>query len=216
LPTALQFMLEFGSFALLTALISALSETQMAAHQVALQACQFSFLPAYAIAEAASVLAGQAVGARRLELVLRVAHLALRTAGAYTLCCSLVFVGGGGLIAASFSGDAVLIAAAVRLLRVAALFQVFDGANIVARGVLRGVGDVRFAAVIGVVTAWLLTPPLTWLLGYRAGLGAFGGWLGLCGEIIVGALILWHRLQRRGWQVAARVPVAARLQLTTE
>ena len=92
LPTALQFMLEVGSFVLLAALISSLSETQMAAHQIALQVCQFSFLPAYAVSEAASVLAGQAVGARRQELVLPVAHLCLRVAGAYTLLCSLVFV----------------------------------------------------------------------------------------------------------------------------
>ncbi|MGZ3441741.1 MAG: MATE family efflux transporter [Polyangia bacterium] len=203
LPTALQFMLEFGSFLLLAAMISSLSETQMAAHQIALQVCQFSFLPAYAVSEAASVLAGQAVGARRQELVLPVAHLCLRVAGAYTLVCSLSFVAFGRTIAAGFTSDPTLAAYAVRLLYVAAVFQTFDGANIVARCILRGVGDVRFSAVVGVVTAWVMTPPLTWLLGWRMGLGAFGGWLGLCGECIVGALIVWHRLQRRGWLASA-------------
>jgi MATE family multidrug resistance protein len=203
LPTALQFMLEVGSFVLLAALISSLSETQMAAHQIALQVCQFSFLPAYAVSEAASVLAGQAVGARRQELVLPVAHLCLRVAGTYTLVCSLVFVFCGRLIAAGFTSDPTLAAYAVRLLYVAAVFQTFDGANIAARSILRGVGDVRFAAVVGVVTAWLMTPPLAWLLGWRAGLGAFGGWLGLCGECVIGALVLWHRLQRGRWRAIA-------------
>ncbi|HEY2747549.1 MAG TPA: MATE family efflux transporter [Polyangia bacterium] len=203
LPTALQFMLEVGSFVLLAALISSLSETQMAAHQIALQVCQFSFLPAYAVSEAASVLAGQAVGARRQELVLPVAHLCLRVGGAYTLACSFVFVACGRMIASGFTSDPTLAAYAVRLLYVAAVFQTFDGANIAARCILRGVGDVRFAAVVGVVTAWLMTPPLAWLLGWRAGLGAFGGWLGLCGECIIGALVLWHRLQRGKWRDAA-------------
>jgi MATE family multidrug resistance protein len=203
LPTALQFMLEVGSFVLLAALISSLSETQMAAHQIALQVCQFSFLPAYAVSEAASVLAGQAVGARRQELVLPVAHLCLRVAGAYTLVCSLVFVFLGRVIAAGFTSDPTLAAYAVRLLYVAAVFQTFDGANIAARSILRGVGDVRFAAVVGVVTAWVMTPPLAWLLGWRAGLGAFGGWLGLCGECVIGALVLWHRLQRGRWRAIA-------------
>jgi len=200
LPTAVQLGLEVGAFAILTAFISSLSETQMAAHQIALQVCQFSFLPAYAVSEAAAVLAGQAVGARRQELVLPVAHLGLRVAGAYTLACSLTFVFCGRLIAAGFTGDATLAATAVRLLYVAAVFQTFDGANIVARCVLRGVGDVRFAAVVGVVTAWMMTPPLAWLLGWRAGLGAYGGWLGLCGECIIGAFVLWHRLQRGRWR----------------
>ncbi|HWE26680.1 MAG TPA: MATE family efflux transporter, partial [Polyangia bacterium] len=152
LPTALQFMLEVGSFVLLAALISSLSETQMAAHQIALQVCQFSFLPAFAVSEAASVLAGQAVGARRQELVLPVAHLCLRVAGTYTLVCSLVFVFCGRLIAAGFTSDPTLATTAVHLLYVAAVFQTFDGANIAARCILRGVGDVRFAAVVGVVT----------------------------------------------------------------
>jgi len=63
--------------------------------------------------------------------------------------CSVLFAVGGRTIAAGFTGDAVLAATAVRLLYVAAVFQAFDGANIVARAILRGVGDVRFAAVVG-------------------------------------------------------------------
>ena len=203
LPTAVQFALEVGSFALLASLISALSEVQMAAHQIALQVCQFSFLPAFAVAEASSVLAGQAVGAGRDDLVIRVARLGLRAAVAYVATCSLVFALGGSLIVAGFTRAPALSAVALRLLHIAAFFLVFDAANMVARAVLRGAGDVRFAAVVGVTTSWALTPPLTWLLGYRLHLGAFGGWLGLCGEIILGAAILWWRLERRRWLPAA-------------
>ena len=248
LPTALQLGLEVGAFAILTAFISTLSETQMAAHQIALQACQFSFLPAFAIAEGAQVLAGQAVGARREALVMRVAWLAVLTAGVYTAVCSLAFALGAPLIVAGFTSSAALAAVTVRLLRVAglalvvagaytalcsiafalgaplivagftasivvgattvrllrvaALFQISDGANIVARAVLRGVGDMRFAAVIGVLTAWLMTPPLTWLLGAHAHLGAAGGWLGLCGESVLGSLILWRRVRSGAWRNA--------------
>ncbi len=205
LPTAVQLGLEVGAFAILTAFISALSETQMAAHQIALQACQFSFLPAFAIAEGAQVLAGQATGARRDDLVGRVARLALIAAGAYTALCSLVFALGAPLIVAGFTSSVALGAVTVRLLRVAALFQVSDGANIVARAVLRGVGDMRYAAIVGVVTAWLMTPPLTWLLGARAHLGAVGGWLGLCGESVVGATLLWRRLRSGAWRTGRRL-----------
>jgi MATE family multidrug resistance protein len=203
LPTALQFMLEIGSFTLLASMISSLSETQMAAHQIALQICQFSFLPAWAVAEAAAVMAGQAIGARRDALVMRVARLALYAAGGFTALASFVFATLAPLIVSGFTSDVALSSVAIRLLHVAAVFQLFDGANIVARAILRGVGDVRFAAVVGVVTAWLMTPPLTWLLGWRAGLGAYGGWIGLCAETIVGAFILWHRLARGRWLTVA-------------
>ena len=72
-----------------------------------------------------------------------------------------------------------------------------------ARGVLRGAGDVRYPAVVGVVTSWVCTPPLCWLLGYRLGLGARGGWLGLCLEVFVSASLMWWRLKSRGWAPAA-------------
>jgi len=202
-PTGLQFALEVGSFALLAALIAAMSEEEMAAHQIALQVVQFSFLPALAVSEAASVLVGQAVGAGRHELVRGLSRLAMWVAGAYTALCSVVMALGGSWIASGFTSEPRLRLAAAHLLAVAAVFQVFDGANVVARGALRGTGDVHRPAVIGVVTSWLLTPPLAWLLGWRLGLGALGGWIGLCAEIILGAALLWWRLERGGWRPAA-------------
>jgi Na+-driven multidrug efflux pump len=89
---------------------------------------------------------------------------------------------------------------------------VFDGANILARGALRGTGDVRYAAVIGICTSWLATPPLTWLLGMKLGMGALGGWLGLCVEIMVGAVVLWLRLERGAWETHA---AASRARVAT-
>ena len=76
-----------------------------------------------------------------------------------------------------------------------------------------GTGDVRFPAVVGVLTSWACTPPLMWLLGYRMNLGAFGGWLGLCGETIIGALVRWRRLERGSWRAAA---ASARATLRVE
>jgi MATE family multidrug resistance protein len=204
LPTGLQFTLEVGAFTMLAGLIAALSEVEMAAHQIALQVIHFSFLPAFAVGEAASVLAGQAVGADRDELVVASSKQALRLTTAYTALWTVAFGVIAPLIVAGFRSGPEVAARAVQLLHVAAIFQIFDGANIVARAVLRGAGDVRYPAWVGVVTSWLFTPPLTWLLGYRLGLGALGGWLGLLAEIVVGTLILWRRLLARDWVQAAR------------
>jgi MATE family multidrug resistance protein len=203
LPTGIQFSLEVGAFACLAAMVSAMSEVQMAAHQIALQVIHFSFLPAFAVAEAGSVLAGQAVGANRDDLVRKVARQALLAASIYTGACTIVFIVAAPLIVRGFTSDPMLGTTAVSLLHVAAVFQVFDGANIVARATLRGTGDVRFPAVFGVLTAWALTPPLTWLLGWKMGLGAYGGWLGLCVEIIAGSLVYWWRIENGGWASSA-------------
>jgi MATE family, multidrug efflux pump len=202
-PLGLQMLLEVGSMATLVVLLARIGEVEVAAHQVALGMCQFSFLPALALGEAASILTGQAVGANEDHLVKRVAHRALGAAAIYTGACALGFALGARHIAALFTPDPAVRHLATELLYVAAAFQVFDGANIVARCVLRGTGDVRYPALIAVATAWVCTPPLTVLLGFWLGLGALGGWLGLCLEIIVGAVLLWHRLERGAWLGAA-------------
>lgn len=202
-PTGAQFLLEVGSFALLALIIARLGSAQMAAHQIALQVIHFCFLPAFAVSEAACVLAGNAVGARRDDLVPVVARKALLVSGLYTGTGSLVLVVLAPRIVSGFTPDASVRVVATSLLYVAAAFLVFDAANMVARGVLRGTGDVRAPAMIGVITSWAMTPPLTWWLGSYLGLGAFGGWIGLCAEIILGAAVLWWRLARGGWIPAA-------------
>lgn len=198
-PTGLQFLLEMGSFALLTTIVSLLGEIEMAAHQIALQVIHFSFLPTLALAEAGSVLAGQAVGADEDALVRRIARLGLAAAALYTGLCTLGFTLLGAPIVASFTDDPALAATALGLLRVAAIFQVADGAAAVARGVLRGAGDVRVPAMLGIGCAWLCTPPLAWVLGRELGLGALGGWIGLCAEILLLAALCWARLERGAW-----------------
>lgn len=203
-PTGAQFWMEVGSFGLLTAIIASLGDVQLAAHQIALQVVHFSFLPAMALGEAGAVLAGQAVGAGEVRLVRRVARLAALSAIAYTGACTVVVVAGGSLIASAFTADAALSSVTVSLLWMSSAFLVADGAAVVARGVLRGTGDVRFPAVVGIACAWVCTPPLAWLLGRVAGLGALGGWIGLSLEIAIAACILWWRLERAGWLAWAR------------
>ncbi len=202
-PLGVQMLLEVGSFAVLVAILARIGEVDLAAHQIALQITHFSFLPAFALGEAASILAGQAVGADEDGQVRRVARAALAAAVAYTGACAVVMATCAPGLAAVFTTDRAVQALAVRLLHVAAVFQIFDGANVVGRSALRGTGDVRVPAVIGVACAWLLVPPLTAILGIGFGLGAFGGWLGLCAEIVAGSLLLWWRLERRRWLPAA-------------
>lgn len=203
LPTGGHLLLEVGAFGLLAVLISMMSELEMAAHQLVFHLLLFCFLPAHAIAEAASVLAGQAVGADRDDLVLVVARRALALAAGYTGLCTAIILLAAPEIISPFTEDGDLVTVAIRLLYIATIFLVADGANMVVMGILRGTGDVRYTAKVGIASAWIFTPPLTWLLGYKAGLGAAGGWIGLCFEIGVCCAVLSWRLWRGTWRRAA-------------
>jgi MATE family, multidrug efflux pump len=203
-PNGLQFVMEVGAFLILTVLIARMSAVDGAAHQMVLQLVNVSFLPAHALAEAAAVLVGQAVGANKDALVPRVAKRTLALGASYAALCLVVYAVLGGVITQAMSaGDATLAARAALLLHVSFAFLVADAANVIARGVLRGASDVRYAATVGIVTSWLTTPPLTWVLGVGLGLGAVGGWIGLAVDIVVGASLFWLRVLRGGWRPSA-------------
>jgi MATE family multidrug resistance protein len=209
-PNGLQFVMEVGAFLILTAIVARMSSVDAAAHQLVLQLVNVSFLPAHALAEAAAVLVGQAVGAGRDALVPRVAVRAVALGAVYAITWTVGLVVVGPDLADAFAhGDPVLAATATTLIYISLAFIVADAANVIARGVLRGTSDVRYAAWVGILTSWLTTPPLAWLLGIQAGLGAAGGWIGLAAEIVASAALYWLRVVRGGWRPAAAASRAA-------
>jgi MATE family multidrug resistance protein len=203
IPMALEALFNVGSFSVLVTLVARVSDTDLAAHQVANQTALFALLPMMAVGEAAGVLAGQAVGAGEDGLVRRVARIAVLTGSAYGLLCSTTYVLFGPWIAGTLTHDPRVSAIAVRLLWIAAGWQCFGALYMVGAAVLRGTGDVRFATIAMVVIAWVVTPPFAVLLGIHFGLGAVGGWLALLGEWAIGGAVLYLRVERRGWLPAA-------------
>ncbi len=204
LPIGTDFLLSVAAFSALVLLIAQMSEVDLAAHQVAIQILHFAFMPVVSIGEAASVLVGNAVGADDDRRVLRIGRSALMLGCIYAGACALVFLLGATPLLRAFSTDTSVQRIGARLLYVAAGFQLFDAANIVARSVLRGTGDVRLPALMGICSSWTFVPALTWLWGIHANLGAVGGWLALTVDICFGACMFWWRLGRGHWLPAAR------------
>ncbi len=159
---------------------------------------------AHALTKTAVVLVGQAVGGDRDDLVPRVARRAITIGGLYAsgVCVAYALVG-GSIATAMAAGDGALAARATVLVHVSLAFLAADAASVIARGILRVASDVRFAAVVGLATSWLTTPPRAWLLGVHAGLGVVGGWIGLALEIVAGAVLFWLRVAGGGWRPAA-------------
>jgi MATE family multidrug resistance protein len=202
--TGLQWLLEVGAAALLSLLLAGLSDRDMAAHQIAVQLTAFSFLPALAIAEAVSLLTGEAVGSGRVHLVPRAARAALTVTLSYAAFCALVFALGGGLIARAFSDDAELIAVARSVLLAAALHQLLEAAVMAGHGVLRGVGAQRLSAVCAIGCAWVCLPLPAYLLTRALPWGAPGGWLARVIEAATALSFVWWQIERLGWLPSAR------------
>jgi MATE family multidrug resistance protein len=95
-----------------------------------------------------------------------------------------------------FTHDAAVLEIGVSLLFVAAVFQLFDGLQGVATGVLRGLGDTRTPMLWNLAAHWFLGLPLGYTLCFIAGLGVIGLWWGLSTGLIVcgvALVVVWSR-----------------------
>jgi MATE family multidrug resistance protein len=113
------------------------------------------------------------------------------------LCTGILFLAAPGAIIRIYTNDPAVITIGISLLFVAAAFQLFDGVQVVATGVLRGAGDTRTPMLTSLVCHWLLGLPLGYYLCFQLGWGVQGLWIGLClGLITVGVILLfvWSRM----------------------
>jgi MATE family multidrug resistance protein len=191
LPTGLQIGLEMWVFTAAALLIGAMGPRQMAAHQIAINLASLSFMVPLGLGSAAAARVGQAIGRRDLDGARRAAAVALVAGAAVMLVSASIFWAVPEVLAAWFSTDKELIEGAAGLIAIGALFQIFDGAQAVGCGILRGAADTRAGAVINFIGYWIIGLPVGVVLRDRY--GAAGLWWGLTlGLAVVAALLVWR------------------------
>jgi MATE family multidrug resistance protein len=207
LPTGLHMVVEVAFFSLAGVLAARLGAEPMAAHQLALSLATLTFTVAVGIGNAGSIRVGPYVGARDRLGARRAGLTAFAAAGGYMACAGLVFLAVPGVLARLMTDDPVVAAAAVPLLQVAAVFQVFDGLQAAGAGVLRGAGVTRFTFAANLVGHWLLAAPALLFFVNGLGLGVVGIWWGfVVGLVTVSAALLWRFLRISSREIA---PLAA-------
>jgi len=196
LPAASQLTLEVGVFAAVTALAGRLPPAALAAHQIAVNIASFTFMVPLGIASAGAVRVGQAVGRRDAGGAARAGWTALLFGVLFMSCAAAVFLAVPRLLIGGFTTDVSVLEVGTSLLFVAALFQLFDGVQAVATGVLRGLGDTRSPMLWNLAAHWFIGLPLGYALCFVAGLGVIGLWWGLSSGLIicgVALLTVWSR-----------------------
>jgi MATE family multidrug resistance protein len=203
LPIALTLMAEGGLFSSAAFLMGLIGEAQLAAHTVALQIAAIFFQVPFGIGQAATIRVGYHYGAGDRAAIGRAGWAALLTglafvgvsAGAMLLAPRLIM---SAYIDMDAPANATLIGFALQYLVVAAAFQLVDGAQAVAAGVLRGIQDTRVPAAIAIVSYWLAGFVTAYWLGLHTPLSGLGVWIGLAVGLTVAAVLLLVRWAGRG------------------
>jgi MATE family multidrug resistance protein len=168
-PNGMNWFLEFAAFTLfINLVIGHLGTSVLAAFNVVLQLCNVSFMPAFGLASAGAILAGEAIGRRALSEVWPTIRL--------TALFACGFMGTLGTLYALFAdrlmrlfqppgaaGDA-FVEAGILMLTLVPLWQVFDALAIVFAEALRAGGDTAWPMTARITLAWGIFTPIAWAL----------------------------------------------------
>ncbi len=193
-PIGFQQVLEVGAFGTIGLLMGWFGTAQVAAHQVAIQLAALTFMGPVGISTAAAVRVGHAIGAGDGDRARRAARVAFVCGVAFMTGTALMFLSVPGPLARLFTNDATVIGIASLLIPVAGVFQIFDGIQAVAAGVLRGIGDTRAPMVAMLAGYWLIGLPVSLYLGFRTAAGPTGLWWGFVAGLSSVALFLSLRV----------------------
>jgi len=199
-PAATQLLLEISAFSVTTILIARLGAVPLAGNQIALNVASITFMVPLGISSAAAVRVGHAIGAQDPHGAVRAGWMALLFGTAFMLFSALTLFLFPQAIARIYSPDSQVVRMGAALLVVAAIFQLFDGLQVVTTGALRGAGNTRTPMYAHLLGYWVIGMPLGAILCFKFGLGAVGFWSGLCvALILIGSLLLfvWWRLTIR-------------------
>jgi multidrug resistance protein, MATE family len=195
-PAASTVALEVGVFAAATALAGRLAPVAAASHQIALNIAALSFMIPLGLASAGAVRVGHAVGAQDPRRAAAAGWTAILLGIAFMTSAAAAFFIAPRTLIGLFTREEGVLAVGSSLLFVAAIFQLFDGIQGVATGVLRGLGDTKTPMVTNLAGHWLFGLPVGYSLCFVYGFGVIGLWIGLsAGLIIAGAVLLfvWNR-----------------------
>ncbi|MBC7914888.1 MAG: MATE family efflux transporter [Pyrinomonadaceae bacterium] len=195
-PVAMQYAFEVSAFSGAAILIGTIGATEQAAHQVAINMAAMTYMMASGISAAATIKTGNSFGRKDFTELRLSANSNYHIVLVFMMAAALLFVGLNQILPLMYTTDSAVILIASQLLVIAGLFQLFDGAQVVGLGILRGMGDVNIPTLITFIAYWIIGLPVAYLLGIEFKLGANGVWLGLTLGLLVSAVLLFIRYRQ--------------------
>jgi multidrug resistance protein, MATE family len=198
LPIGVAHAFEVTIFNVAALLMGLIGSASLAAYAVALQIATLTFMVPLGLNQAVTVRVGRAYGAGDREGVRRAGWSAFALGIAFMSMTAMVMLFAPHLLVSAFLDladpvNANVIALAVSFLAFAAMFQVFDGAQTIGAGMLRGLHDTRVPMVFTAIGFWGIGLPLGAYLGLATDLAGAGIWIGLAAGLASVAILMTSR-----------------------
>lgn len=196
-PMGCEHVILCGAQILTTVIVAPLGTFAIAANSFAITAESLCYIPGYGIAEAATTLVGQSLGAGRKDLTLRFARITVGMGMAVMTVMGIVMYVAAPLMMDIMTPVAGVQSLGVMALRTEAFAEPMFAASIVAYGVFVGAGDTLVPSVMNLFSIWAVRLTLAaWL---APSMGLQGVWLAMCVELCFRGVIFLVRLQGGKW-----------------
>lgn len=198
-PLALErATVSFGQIAI-TAMVTSLGTTSLAAHHLAITAESITYMPAFGISAAATTLVAQSLGANKKDLAVKYGKICIYSGAAFMSLMGVFLYFCSHFLVSIFSNEACVIALGGHILMIEAFSQPFFALNIVGSGALRGARDTRSPFLIGLIAMWGVRIPIAFVLINFFHTGVSGAWYAMVIGIMSAGLMTYIRFMRKKW-----------------
>jgi multidrug resistance protein, MATE family len=189
----LQGFFEVAVFAGAVVIIGWYGKYQQAAHQIAISMCSVTYMMVTGISAAGGIRVGHFWGLKDRKMIVLSGTTALLLAGGFMALCAAIFFIFYNPLIALYTEDVTVVPTAISLLIIGGFFQMSDGLQVTALGILRGITDVNIPTGITLFAYWVVGLPIGLLLAQYYKLEAAGVWIGLTAGLTTSAVLLCWR-----------------------
>ena len=196
IPIGFQLIVEVTAFGIGAVMMGWLGETALAAHQVALGLASFTYMVAVGISQANTIRVSHQIGLKDFKSMKMATMASTHLVLVFMSLMALVFIAGKNLLPYLFTTDESVVQIAAGLLIVAAVFQLFDGLQVIMQSTLRGMADVTVPMFIAFIAYLFVGIPTSYVLAIVLKVGPQGIWFGYLVGLGTAGILFYLRFKK--------------------
>lgn len=179
--------------------VAGLGTLQFATHYIVMQVMSITFSAGDGLSIATSSLVGQSLGAKRPDLAYIHGKVSQRIGMVISFTLAILIILNRSLIISLFSTDPKIIDLGAQILIILSFIIQFQIAQVITVGSLRGAGDVKFVAMLSLMSVTIIRPLLTYFLAYSMGFGLYGAWFSVVMDQMIRYFVGRYRFKKAEW-----------------
>ena len=197
LPIGLQMVIEILAFSIGAIMLGWISKESLAGHQVAISMASMTYMISFGLASGTTIRVSHAFGEHDRNELKQAIFASLHLVIAFMSLMGILFILLRNQLPLLFTSDPAVVEVAAGLLVVGAIFQIFDGTQVVLLGALRGMADVRIPMFLAFFSYIIVSLPISYLLAFTFNFGYYGVWTGFVFGLSTAAVLFGFRLKHQ-------------------